>query len=106
MNLSVGDFGQQLVVSTIGNISQIQDLKLIFTKPDSTTVEKTQADGVAVGQVDIVDDCGSFLIAGTYLTYTIEDGLLDASGRWKVRAVISAPFIQETGSEDLLVVSS
>ena len=106
MSLHVGDFGQQLIVVTEGNISQLPDLKLVFTKPDGSTVEKTQADGVAVGQSDINDECGNFIQAGTYLTYTIEQNLIGDDGRWKVRAVVSGTFVQETGSQDLLVVSA
>lgn len=48
---------------------------IIFVKPDGTEVEKT----------------ATFSTDGTdgYLQYTVEDGVIDVRGSWKVRARVS-----------------
>jgi hypothetical protein len=103
--IHVGDYGQELIIELANNVSQADELKILFTLPDGSTVEKTSSDGVELGAVDVSDDCGKVILAGTYLAYRIEQGLLTQSGKWKIQAIIITASSQETGSRDLLFVS-
>ena len=79
-NIHVDDFGwvAQLAVTEDGaavDISSYTTRQFVFRKPDATEVTKT-----AVFDSDGTDGV---------LDYTVEDGLIDATGYWGVRAVLT-----------------
>lgn len=84
-NIHVDDFGwlAQLTIVQDGaavDISSYTTRQFFFRKPDATEVTKT-----AVFDSDGTDGV---------LNYTVEDGLIDATGHWRVWAVLS-----KTGAE-------
>lgn len=84
-DIHVDDYGwlAQLVVTQDGtavDISAYTTCQFVFRKPDGTTVTKTAT----------FDDDGTDGV----LNYTVESGLIDVPGRWRVWAVIA-----KTGAE-------
>ena len=82
-NLKIGESGILLTIGSNGfNLSANSNLKLSFTKPDNTVVEKTKLlSEVFLGVSDItVDDVT--LLANEYVQYNIEVGFLDQYGEW------------------------
>lgn len=79
-NIHVDDFGwvAQLAIvqdDVAVDISSYTTRQFVFGKPDATEVTKT-----ALFDTDGTDGV---------LTYTVEDGLIDATGYWRVRAVLT-----------------
>jgi hypothetical protein len=87
INIHVGEYGflAELVIVQDGiavDISDYSTLTFVFTKPDGTEVEKT-----AAFATDGVDGL---------LSYLVEDGLIDASGIWKVWAQVEKAGVELT----------
>lgn len=96
-DIHVGDYGSvgKLTVTEDGtavDVSGYTMLQYIFTKPDGTTATKTAA----------------FDTDGTngVLAYTIEDGLFDTAGVWKVRARVAATGVSLLSDELFFLVEA
>lgn len=86
-NIHVDDYGwvAKLGITQDGtavDISSYTTLTYTFRKPDGTEVEKTAA----------FDDDGT----DGYLTYTVEDGLIDTAGSWRVWAQVEKSGVELT----------
>ena len=92
-NLNAGEDGQPLRYG-IGEDATGETPSLIFIKPDLTVITKEAVDGVAVGLVDFTSEDGkTTLLAGQYLLYNVEPGLLDEAGtwEWKAKVIFASP---------------
>ena len=96
-NIHVSDFGwlAQLTIVEDGaavDISSYTTRQFVFAKPDATEVTKT-----ALFDTDGTDGV---------LTYTVEDGLIDATGYWSVRAVLTKANAELTSDAVLFHVAA
>lgn len=99
-NIVKDDFGQIAKVTIIdvdtGDAADVSSysslLQMIFTKPDGTEVTKT----------------AGFTTDGTdgAIQYTVEDGLIDAAGKWKVRGRVQGASSKLTSVEHVFTVLS
>ena len=90
----VGEYGKRLILQTAYDVSgNIGDpgLRMGIVKPDGTAVEYNKATGVTLGSTDdtATDEKGRqySLTANQYIYRDWQDGDLDQSGVWKVRAI-------------------
>ena len=78
MSLTVGESGKLFYVATGFDMSSFTELEVVFTKPDGTTVTKSQTAGeVALGVAGGTFPGVGAVLANEYMIYTIEDGFLD-----------------------------
>jgi hypothetical protein len=83
MSLKTGETGKIFRVAAGYDMSSRTELSIKFTKPDATTVTKTQTGGeVALGTIDVTDPDLGALLANEYVEYDIEAGFLDQAGTW------------------------
>jgi len=81
------DVGRIFAVNANFDLSGNSELRLIFTKPDRTLVEKLKADGVTAPAIDLVicvDGEDQTFLANEYFQYPSEEGLLDTTGVWTI----------------------
>ena len=87
MSLKVGEVGKSIVVNSAYDMNANSDLKLIFTKPDQTTLTVDKAGGVsapATSLVVTIDGVSQTLTANQYWLYATQAGDLDQAGTWSV----------------------
>jgi len=87
MALHVGEIGKSIVVNAAYDMSANTDLKLIFTKPDQTTLTVDKAGGVSAPSSTLVvtiDGVSVTLAANEYWLYATSSGDLDQAGTWSV----------------------
>ena len=83
--MKVGETGITFRVGASYDMSSETELELTFTKPDATTVTKSQTGGeVTLGTSAVTDSDLGALSANEYVEYEIESGFLDTAGTWKV----------------------
>lgn len=85
--MRVGEYGIVFYLNTRLDISAFTSLSLAFTKPDNTTLTKTNPD-VAIGDTDVVTSLGTFL-ANQYVTYTFQDGDVELFGEWMAQLTVN-----------------
>lgn len=81
------DIGRIFVINADFDLSTNTELRMVFKKPDGTTVEKLKADGVTAPAVDLtvcVDGTDQTFLANEYWQYSSETGLLDQTGVWSI----------------------
>ena len=81
------DIGRIFAVNANFDLSGNTELRMVFTKPDGTTVEKLKADGVTAPAIDLticVDGTDQTFLANEYFQYSSEAGLLDLTGAWTI----------------------
>lgn len=81
------DVGRIFVVNANFILSGNTELRMVFKKPDGTTVDKLKADGVTAPAVDLtvcVDGTDQTFKANEYFQYSSEAGLLDQTGQWEI----------------------
>ena len=81
------DIGRIFAVNANFDLSGNSELRVVFTKPDGTTVEKLKADGVTAPAIDLiicVDGDDQTFLANEYFQYPSETGLLDLIGSWTI----------------------
>ena len=83
--LKLGEYGRVLAVDAGVDISTADSYAIEFTKPDRTVVEVTAELGIVELIVDDKDGVSQTYAANEYVTYTIEAGLIDQTGRWTYR---------------------
>lgn len=81
--MNVNEYGIILQFGVGFDISSFATLSIAFTKPDLTTLTVTNP-LVAIGAVDVVTTEGTFT-AGTYATYTFQNGDVNQAGAWSAR---------------------
>lgn len=81
--MNVNEFGIRIVFSSGFDLSDADNLKISFTKPDGTALVKETPDVIAPA-VDIETTLGLFP-ANTYAQYTTIDGDIDQTGVWSAR---------------------
>ena len=87
MALHTDDIGKLIIVDAEFDMEDNTELRLVFTKPDGTLVEKVKADGVNAPSVDFSQTICGVLVeipAYTYFQYPTESGFLDQEGLWSV----------------------
>lgn len=88
MSLKVGEVGKIIRVATSFVMSGNTELKIVFTKPDGTAIEKTKSgNGVTAPTVAVTDPLLGPLAASTYLEYPVEAGVFDVKGTYTGYAV-------------------
>lgn len=85
----VGETGRLHRVNAGFDLPTRTELTLTYTKPDGSTVIKTETGGeVALGIVNVTDPDLGNLLANKYVEYEIEAGFLDqantSTSSWKV----------------------
>jgi len=86
MSLKKNETGKVLRVAAGFDMSSNTELTLDFTLPDSTTAQKTSADGVVIG-AGVTDPDLGVLTANEYVEYPIETGFLSQTGSWQVSLI-------------------
>jgi len=86
MASNVNEFGQVLRANMGEDVSTNIGLEFILEPEAGTKLTKTQSDGVVVGTVAVTEGDKS-LAANQYLEYTVKDGDLDQSGRWRKKGI-------------------
>lgn len=81
MAIKVGEIGKIIDLDAQFDLSANTDIKLLFTKPDASTLEVTKAGGVSAP--NIASDVG--FLAGEYWQYAVSTGDIDQAGAWFVR---------------------
>ena len=88
MTIKVGEVGKIIRVNADFDMSGSSNLKLVFTKPDQTTLTAQTADGVTAPAVDVsgtlADGTPYSFLANEYWEYAIVAGNIDQSGQWEV----------------------
>lgn len=85
MSLKVGEIGKTINVNADFDLSGNTDLKLVFTKPDLTTLTVDKAGGVTAPATPYTDpDTGEVFAANEYWSYNTSSGDIDQAGSWKV----------------------
>lgn len=86
-NVRLDDVGRIFAVNANFDLSANTELRVVFTKPDGSVIEKLKADGVTAPAVDLsicVDGVEQTFLANEYFQYPSEAGLLDAVGVWTI----------------------
>ncbi|WP_372857641.1 hypothetical protein [Pseudoalteromonas sp.] len=86
-NIRQDDIGRIFAIDADFDLSGNTELRVVFTKPDGTIVEKLKADGVTAPGVDLticVDGVDQTFLANEYFQYSSEAGLLDLTGSWTI----------------------
>ena len=87
-----GEYGVRYVLGTSFNMASNTALSLVFTKPDGTTLTKTNPN-VTIANTPYAPtttpSLGTFA-ANTYFLYTFVNGDVDQSGDWTVHGIYSA----------------
>ena len=71
-NAVVGDYGDDITISTGQDLTSAENFKVYITKPDGTVLVKTDANGVDVTATP----------TDGIITYEIENGVLDIDGTY------------------------
>lgn len=79
--IKVGEIGKIIDIDAQFDLSGNTDLKLLFTKPDASTLEVIKSGGVSA---PIVASEAGFS-ANEYFQYPIASGDIDQAGTWFVR---------------------
>lgn len=82
------EYGKILILDTGFDLSSQNGLSLVIDRPDGSQVTRTQASGLAVGGTDLTVD-GTTYSANTYVTYTVQDGDLQANGFYYYQLTVS-----------------
>lgn len=85
INVNVGEWGINFYFSTGFDMSANTALKIVFTKPDNTTLTVTNPDVTAPGSPVTLPN-GQTFNANEYMLYTFKAGDLDVPGTWSARA--------------------
>lgn len=78
--MNVNEWGIYFAFSTGFNMAGFVDLTIIFTKPDCTTLTKTNPQ-VTCPNTDLQTTAGLFA-ANEYVLYQFEEGDVDQAGPW------------------------
>ena len=91
LKLNKSEFGQVLRVNMNDDVSVNTALLFTLQPKFGESITKTDATGVSVGTAN-VDVGDSTYLANEYLEYTIESGVLDFSGQFRMKgeATLSA----------------
>lgn len=82
MGIKVGEIGKTIRINAAFDMSGNTNLKLVFTKPDLTTLTVEKAGGVSAPAV-----AASGFNANEYWEYDTASGDIDQAGTWKVHGV-------------------
>ena len=89
MAVKEGEIGKLLIVGASFDLSGNTDLRVVLTKPDSTVVTKTSADGVTAPAVPVtveIDGIETTFAANEYWQYPTEAGVMTPAGTgWQIR---------------------
>ena len=98
MAVKQGEVGRVIRLAAYYDMSNNTELKVIIRKPDGSKLEKTRTSGaVTLGAVNVTDvDLGN-LLANQYAQYTVESGVFDIVGRYRLELV----YIDSSPSENL-----
>lgn len=96
-SLNVGEYGQVLRFN-VGEDISAATITLSFQPPNETIVDKLAVDGVVVPAQNITINNSNIFVANQYAEYTIEDGLINKVGTWKIRltAEFADPSVRKT----------
>ena len=88
-NLNKEEYGQVVYSPDFGeDISSASSVNFILEPQEGTKLERTTANGVAIGSSNVtVDD--TLLLANQYLSYTILSGDLTYAGKWRIKGEAS-----------------
>jgi len=88
VSVKENEIGKLILINSDFDLSGNTELRVVFTKPDGTTVTKLKADGVTAPASDVtvkVDGVETTFLANKYFQYPTETGVLTPSGaNWKV----------------------
>lgn len=82
--LNVGEYGLLLAINTNYNMSGFTALELTITRPNGSTLVRTNGDVLVPSVALVTDNMGTFA-ASEYVTYRFQAGDLTASGEYLVR---------------------
>lgn len=98
--ITLGEFGQKLRFNVKEDISS-STVTLVFAAPNTPEITKTVVDGITVPATNLEVLEGGIsktYLANQYAEYTIEDGLINKTGKWRVR-IIAETITQKKISE-------
>jgi len=82
-NAVVGDYGDDITISTGQDLTTAEEFKVFVTKPDGTVLTKTSANGVVVAGTIMINGVSTVVTAADgYIIYEIENGVLDIDGTY------------------------
>ena len=90
MGIVANEYGKTIVLDCGFDLSGQTGLSLIIDRPNGTTLSLSGADGLAVGNSDLVINSVTYS-ANQYVTYTLADGDLPVSGEHKRKLSVSFP---------------
>ena len=79
--INTGEYGEPILIDLTEDVSGNTN-KMVIKDPSGNETTKT----ATVGATTKTDEHIGQVTANEYIEYTIEDGLIDESGRWMVRA--------------------
>lgn len=86
-----GEYGKRITLMTGFDLSGNTQLSIEVTRPDATTLTFTKTNGVTLGVVDttVTDERGVRynLRANEYIFRDWQDGEINQSGKYRIRAV-------------------
>ncbi len=86
-SLNIGEYGQILRVNMKLDVSTNTGLNFKLEPKIGKKHNFTEADGVVVGTTNVVVGDQQYL-ANQYLEYTVRDGNIHISGRWRLRGEV------------------
>jgi hypothetical protein len=85
--LYVGDVGRLVRLDADFDLSGFTELYVVFVDPNGTRIEKSTADGVRLGSVDVSDPTLGTLERFTYVEYENESDLFLLPGKWMMQLI-------------------
>lgn len=81
-----GETAKKIRLNTLFDLTQATEITLLIRKPSGATVALTKTGGdVTVGSVDISEASGGPMLAGQYVEYKAQAGVLDETGRYHLQ---------------------